>query len=264
MLGSLRDRRLLWPALMTLAGIALGIALGTWQLRRLAWKNELISTIEARTGIAALPPEAWPNLKCQTVEEVGLELSCEYMRVTLRGTFDHTRERHVFISVPVQPDGVGGPGYWVFTPLALAGGRGVVAVNRGFVPQAAKLPLPRQQGQVSGEVLVTGLLRSGEPRGRFSGKNDAAQNVWFVRSPAELYGGNIGSSGSQPSDTAGPDPVRFYIDQTSPPPPGGLPLPLAGRIELPNRHLEYALTWFALAATLAAVFGAYCLSNWKK
>ena len=38
------------------------------------------------------------------------------------------------------------------------------------------------------------------------------------------------------------------------PPAGGQPLPLAGKIELPNRQLEYALTWFSLAATLFAVF----------
>ena len=93
MLGPLRDKRLLWPAMMTLAGVILGIGLGSWQLQRRTWKEELIATIEARTGISALPAEAWPNLRCRTVQDVGLELSCEYMKVTLRGTWDHARER---------------------------------------------------------------------------------------------------------------------------------------------------------------------------
>jgi surfeit locus 1 family protein len=267
MLALLREKRLLWPAVMTLAGVALGIALGTWQLQRLSWKTELISTIEARTGIGALPPEAWPNLKCQTVQEVGLELSCEYMKLTLRGTWDHARERHVFISVPRQPNGIGGPGYWVFTPLKFADGVTETFVNRGFVPEGAKDPARRSQGQ-SGEVVeLTGLLRSAEPRARFSGRNDETRNIWYVRNPFEFLGEEFITRRlplTKMAFPAGPNPWRFYIDQTSPPPAGGLPLPLAGAISLPNRHLEYALTWFSLAATLLAVFGVFASTRWKE
>lgn len=260
MLTRLREKRLLWPAVMTLAGVILGLSLGTWQLQRRAWKNELIATIEARTDISPLPPEAWPNLKCQTVEEVGLELSCEYMKVTLRGTWDHARERHVFISVPRQPNGVGGPGYWVFTPLKFAGGLAEVYVNRGFVPAVAKEAAQRAQGQSAAEVVVTGMLRSAEPRTRFSGQNDEARNIWYVRSPFEFLGHEFITKRLPLIKMAlppGPHPWHFYVDQTSPHPSGELPLPLAGKIELPNRHLEYALTWFSLAATLLAVFGIF-------
>lgn len=261
MLARLRDARLLWPAVMTLGGVLLGLALGTWQLQRRAWKTELIATIEARTGIAALPPQAWGNLKCRTVQDVGLELSCEYMKVTLRGTWDHARERHVFISVPKQANGIGGPGYWVFTPLVFsAKDRDEVTINRGFVPAGAKDTALRAAGQSSGPVDVTGLLRSAEPRTKFSGQNDEARNIWYVRSPREFLGQDFidkVSPVAKAAAVAGPDPGEFYIDQTSPAPPGGLPLPLVGKIELPNRHLEYALTWFGLAATLLAVFVVY-------
>jgi surfeit locus 1 family protein len=265
-LTQLRDKGLLWPAVMTLAGVILGLSLGTWQLQRCAWKNELITTIEARTGIAPLPPDAWPNLKCQTVREVGLELSCEYMKVTLRGTWDHARERHVFISVPKQPNGVGGPGYWVFTPLKFADGKGEVIVNRGFVPAGAKDAAQRVQGQTATQVEVTGLLRSAEPRTRFSGQNDEARNIWYVRSPYEFLGQEFIKQlplMKLAPPPPGPHPWSFYIDQISPPPPAGLPLPLAGKIELPNRHLEYALTWFSLAATLLTVFGIFASSRYK-
>ena len=91
-----------------------------------------------------------------------------------------------------------------------------------------------------------------EPRGSFSGKNDAAGNVWYVRSPAELYGTSFADGTAK-----GPDPRLFYIDQTPPAPEGGLPMPLAGRIELLNRHFEYALTWFALSVTLLVIFLVY-------
>ncbi len=269
MFSKLRDKGLLWPAVMTLAGVILGLSLGTWQLQRRAWKTELIATIEARTGIAPLPPEAWPNLKCLTVQEIGLELSCEYMQLTLRGTWDHSRERHVFISVPKQPNGVGGPGYWIFTPLVFADGAIEVFVNRGFVPEAVKDAARRTAGQPVGVVEVSGMLRSAEPRTRFSGQNDEARNIWFVRNPFEFLHKELGKKlapargapvGSGPH---GPSNLAFYVDQTSPPPPGGLPLPLAGKIELPNRHLEYALTWFSLAATLLIVFVVFASSRYK-
>jgi surfeit locus 1 family protein len=264
MLDRLREKRLLWPAVMTLAGVILGIGLGTWQLQRRAWKTELIATIQARTGIAPLPAEAWSNLKCQTVQDVGLELSCEYMKLGLTGTWDHTRERHVFISVPRQPGGVGGPGYWVFTPLKFADGVTEVFVNRGYVPEAVKDAARRAQGQPAGVVEVSGMLRSAEPRTRFSGQNDEARNIWYVRSPFEFLGQEFITKQlplMKIAHPSGPHRWQFYIDQTSPPPAGGLPLPLAGAIALPNRHLEYALTWFSLAATLLAVFGVFCLNN---
>ena len=263
MLTQLRDKRLLWPAVMTLAGVVLGIALGTWQLQRRAWKNELIATIEARTGIAPLPPEAWPNLKCQTVQEIGLELSCEYMKVTLRGTWDHARERHVFIAVPRQANGIGGPGYWVFTPLKFADGVTEILVNRGFIPAGAKDAAQRLQSQPTGTNEITGHLRSHEPRSSHSGRNDETRNIYYVRDPSELLFGNDRLRLLRTVHPSGPTPYDFYVDQISPPPAGGLPLPLTGRIELPNRHLEYALTWFSLAATLLGVFVVFSLGRGK-
>lgn len=262
MLSTLRERRLLWPAVMTLVGVLVTVGLGIWQWQRLAWKTELIATIEARTTIAALPPEAWPNLKCRPLAEVGLELSCEYMKVTLSGTWDHARERHVFIFVPPRSGGIGGPGYWIFTPLRLDSG-GEIYVNRGFVPEALKQPEQRRQGQSENPVQVVGLLRSAEARARFSGANDVAHNVWYVRSPVEFLESASGGRSATAVSSPGPDPRQFYVDQTAPSPSGEWPLPLAGKIELPNRHLEYALTWFALAATLLGVYAAYFISNWK-
>jgi surfeit locus 1 family protein len=258
LLTHMRDRGLALPLAATLAGLVILLALGSWQLQRRAWKEELIATMEARSAVAPLPPEAWSRLRCRPEREVGLEASCDYMTIRLRGTFDHGRERHVFISVPRQSSGIGGPGFWVFTPLRLEGGGAEVYVNRGFVPETHKAPERRAAGQVGGAIEVTGLIRSAEPRGRFSGINDVRANIWYVRAPREF----VGPDTTLPDRRQGPDPGDFYIDQTSPAPAGGLPLPLAGTLVLPNRHLEYALTWYGLAATLLAVFAAYARSRW--
>ena len=267
MLTRLRDKGLLWPALMTFAGVILGLSLGTWQMQRRAWKNELISTIEARTGIAPLPPEAWPNLKCQTVQEVGLELSCEYMKVTLRGTWDHARERHVFICGAQASERNRWARLLDLHAAVFADGATEIFVNRGFVPagrQGRSAARTRSTARVV--VEVSGMLRSAEPRARFSGQNDEARNIWYVRSPYEFLGQEFIAKRLPLIKIAhppGPHPWQFYVDQISPPPAGGLPLPLAGKIELPNRHLEYALTWFSLAATLLAVFGIFASRRYK-
>ena len=44
-------------------------------------------------------------------------------------------------------------------------------------------------------------------------------------------------------------------------PPGGLPRGGVTRLDLPNRHLEYALTWYGLALTLIGVYGAFAASR---
>jgi cytochrome oxidase assembly protein ShyY1 len=85
-----------------------------------------------------------------------------------------------------------------------------------------------------------------------------------VRDPSELLhtaktearlGVNHRASGGAP------DALAFYVDQLAPVPRGGLPLPVAATIELPNRHLEYAIAWYGLAATLIVVYAA---SNWSR
>lgn len=131
------------------------------------------------------------------------------------------------------------------TPFRLSGSREVVAVSRGFVPEAQKLAAMRSAGQIDGETTIVGLVREAEPRATFTGANDAAKNVWYLRHPAELF-------------AAGPvTRATHFVDLLTPIPANGLPQPTAGRIDIPNRHLEYALTWWGLAATLVGVFGGF-------
>jgi surfeit locus 1 family protein len=261
MLSRLKGKGLLMPTLAMLVGVCVLTALGVWQWQRKAWKEELIATIASRSSAPPLPARLWATLNCRPMHEVGLAKSCDFLPVRLAGQFDHAAERHVFANVPRSGGDRGGPGYWVMTPFDLADGTGArVFVNRGFVPEAMKNPQTRSAGQIEGEVEIIGQIRSAEQRSLFSGRSNPAANVWFLRDPRELL---ADSDSPDRAAWTGPGPagLDFYVDLIMPKPPGGYPAPRPSRIEIANRHLEYALTWWGLALTLIGVYVAFAFGR---
>jgi surfeit locus 1 family protein len=244
MLSTLKGKGLLWPAVMTLAGIAILASLGNWQMQRLAWKDGLIAAITERKGAAPV-----------AVSEVEWRASAggdiEYTRVKAAGRLLNDKELHLYAF-----DEKLGPGYHVITPLQQADGS-VVLINRGYVPQDLKDPATRQAGQLAGDVEITGLARRPAVKALFDPDNDPAKNIWYWRDLAGMAAAALG--------TGAPRTVPFFIDaEAAPEPPGGWPKGGVTRLELPNRHLEYALTWYGLAAALAAVFAAFAITRWRQ
>lgn len=257
MTTSIQRARLVAPTLLTVAGLAVLIGLGTWQMQRKVWKEHVMSALATRSASTAIAAtHDWPGLPCFDAKTTATQNPCEYQPVSLRGTFDHTRERHIFTAAPdaakIAP---GGRGYWVFTPLHLEGSNKTVFVNRGYVPEELKDPQKRVLGQTSQTIEVAGLYRSAQERSWFDGANDPARNIWYVRAPAEMW----------PVDPADPvlDEHWAYVDMTGPEPAGGWPKPIADQVRISNRHLEYALTWYALAATLAVIFVGFARGRLK-
>ncbi|MEQ1611626.1 MAG: SURF1 family cytochrome oxidase biogenesis protein [Hyphomicrobiaceae bacterium] len=254
MLKKFRDAGLLWPTVFTALALLVLLGLGTWQWNRKAWKEDVIATIATRSKAAPIDARAWGGLTCGPIEKVGLARSCEYTAVKLTGAFDHARERHVYAGIAKPTGGgIGGQGYWIMTPMRIADTGETIAVSRGFVPETMKDQAQRASGQNEGETTIIGLVREAEPRATFTGANDPAKNIWYLRNPRELFTG-AGGAISRPD---------FHVDLLSPTPAGGLPAPTAGRIDIPNRHLEYAITWWGLAATLLGVFAAFAAGRLK-
>jgi surfeit locus 1 family protein len=239
-----RARALILPALATLVGIAILVALGIWQIERLAWKTALIERVEARLDG---PPSGAPG----PAEWAELDLVArEYEPVAVTGTFDHAGEVHV-VATLTQPKGpAGGIGYLVMTPLVTDEGW-TVYVNRGFVPRERVSPEARAEGLIAGPTTVTGLLRAPRRRAWFMPGDDAAGNAWLSRDPA-LYA----EASGLPAATVAPYIVDADFD---PDLPAGLPQGGETVVDFPNNHLGYALTWFGLAAALAGVFVAFAL-----
>lgn len=243
-----RRRRRSWLGLFVPAvlAFALLIGLGVWQLQRKAWKEGLIADLTARLAVPAqaLPPaRLWPRLD---------QAQDEYRPVKFTAVFDNSHEALVYASATAFRPDVSGPGYWVFTPARLADG-GTVIVNRGFVPDSRKDPKSRLEGQVSGPVDIMGAMRWPDSRHWFTPGDDPAHNLWFARDPASI------------AAAKGLGPVApFYVEQAAPAPPGGLPQPGKLIVSLPDNHLQYALTWFGMAAVLAGIFVGWSFSSGRR
>jgi surfeit locus 1 family protein len=237
-----RTPGVLIPAVAAAVALCILVGLGTWQLQRLGWKEDLVKRIEARLVMppAPLPPAAqWASLDLD---------EWEYRPVSLSGRFDHAHEARVYTLLSEPKGRFKGPGYLILTPLVLADGSGTVVVNRGFVPEDRADPATRAEGQVEGKVSVTGLLRGPEAKNSFTPEDKPDAGLFFARDPAPIAAA-YGLKGVAP----------FGVDLAAGQSPGGLPQGGETRIAFPNRHLEYALTWYGLAASLVGVFIAWMM-----
>lgn len=232
------------PGIATLIVFLVLIGLGNWQLDRKAWKEGLIATLGQRLAAAPseLPPlQLWAGLTAA---------ADEFHRVRFAAQLLPHEEALVFTSgSPFRPD-LSGPGYWVFAPARLAGG-GLIVVDRGFVPEGRQDKATRTAGEVDAVTDMVGVMRWPEQPGWFVPQADPGHNLWFVRDPKAI---------AQAKNWG--EVAPFFIELESPQPPGGLPLPGPLRVNLPDDHLQYAMTWFGLAAVLVISFAFWLRSRW--
>ena len=221
-----------------LAGLAVLVGLGTWQVQRLAWKEAMIERATANRTAEPIPYDGLFPL-----EETGEDL--EYRPVTVTGRFLHDREVYYFATYE------GATGRFVYTPLERADGS-IVWINRGFVLQPDVDPARREDGQVRGTVTVVGLAReapSKKPNSLFP-ENEPEKRLFFWKDRDAM------------TAAVGLDPAQvlpFFVDAARDGPHAAPRLPVGGvtRVEFPNNHLQYAVTWYGLALTLLLVGGAF-------
>lgn len=226
------------PARSLFASLLLGLiflflfgafcALGVWQVQRMGWKANLITQVETRTRLPpqpAPPPARWPMVTAENYD---------YMPVWVSGHFLNNRE--VLVNAVNGADS----GYWVMTPLETADGA-VVFVNRGFVPMDYRNAGVRAAGQIEGETRVTGLLRMSEPKKMLWRKNTPQTGRWVLRNTGEMAQAR-GLSRVAP----------YFIDADKTANIGGLPVGGLTVVQFRDNHLVYAITWFLLAAGVAA------------
>ena len=232
--GARRRPRFLAALAFTLGGVAILLALMVWQIQRLAWKEGLIATLEARL---AEPPMAMPRTLAPETQE--------FRRVRVTGRFTGEPGAHGFPDVAklttVRP---WGPGYRVVQPFRAADGS-LLLVDRGYVPVAEKNKdgrAARPTPAPGGAVEIVAALRWPDDRDFFADPEAGpSDNVWLTREVdrlAPLWGA-----------------VPALLVAETPTAVGDWPRPLPVTVDLPNDHLEYAITWGSLAAIWAVMGG---------
>ncbi|HTV84681.1 MAG TPA: SURF1 family protein [Dyella sp.] len=214
------------------AGVFAGfIALGNWQVRRLAWKTTLIEHVSQRVHappVAPPGPGEWAHVTAD---------ADEYRHVRVSGVLLNDRQTLVWTASDE------GSGFWVMTPLRTDDGS-IVMINRGFAPTDWCGRDGHCAAGPAGEVTITGLLRMPEPQG-FLRHNDPARNSWYTRDVAAM----AAARGLH-------DVAPYFIDADASPAYGAQPSwPEGGKtvLDFPNNHLSYLITWYLLALmTLAA------------
>ncbi|WP_394344597.1 SURF1 family protein [Aliirhizobium smilacinae] len=237
--GDRRPRTIL-AAILVLVSLAILLTLGTWQVERLHWKEGLLADIAERRA-------AEPVSLSEIEHRAAAGEDIEYRRVSLSGTFDHASERHFFATFE------GRTGFYVYTPLTLSDAR-IILVNRGFVPYEMKEPATRAAGEVAGEQTITGYARAklvGKPSSLVP-DNDLAKNIFYWKD-LDAMAASAGLS----------KVIPFFVDADGTVQnPGGWPKGGVTQFDLPNSHLQYAMTWYGLAAALlAVVFGMWWRSR---
>ena len=231
--------------LFTLAMVAVLVGLGVWQLQRRAEKHALIAALDERLAAApvALPPaSAWAGLT---------PANDEFRRVSFTATYAPLPDAMVYSSGSAVRDDISGPGAWAFLPARLASGE-IVVVNAGFVQNTMqdRAQQDRAAGRlVTGEpVALTGYVRFPETPGSLTPVENVGKRLWFVRDVAAMARALGWGEG-------GKRVAPFYIDLETPVPSSGIPKPGPLHVRLKDDHLQYAITWFGLAAVVIVAFG---------
>jgi surfeit locus 1 family protein len=217
-----------WLTLATLGTLAILVSLGVWQLQRLAWKTELIERAEARVHQPAvpLPPtEDWAAF--------------DFRRVAAEGTFlpDHA----LLVGTTARGGEVGGE---LAVPLALRDRPERLLVDLGWVEEGRFRAGEAAALVPDGPVSLEGVLRyRGDERpGLFTPDPRQEGRRWFAWDIA-----GVARALDAPF-------LPVVLVRDGPPLSSAGPVPATVRVDYPNDHLGYAITWFGLAAALLVIF----------
>ena len=190
-------------------------ALGTWQLYRLQWKLDLIS--EITYGLDSSPIEYSNSIKKN------------YQRVTTKGKYHYDKQIYLY-----SLNDSGKPGYDVVTPFRTNKNENVL-INRGWIIKELK-DNPSINLKIDSEIKIIGLLREIYKPNIFKPDNDIKNNIWFSINLEDLKE----TTGEQFNEF-----IIFLEDNQA-----KTPLPKKISIDVPNNHLKYAITWYAISISI--------------
>ena len=214
-----KDRRFPFGlTIATLIAFAILCGLGGWQIKRMAWKEDLLARIEVLKTAPAVPL-ATILAHAEKGDDVG------WTRVSVTCAPDKPE------TLPLVYGVRDGDIVWRATAICKtsAAGYGAILLDLGVVKALTGQPTPAPVAMAA-----------------------PAQAVGVLMAPKQLGGDRAATVARFAADK--PAPYILMVESATPTPPGITPAPLPA--EISNRHLEYALTWFGLAVTLLFIYAA--------
>ncbi len=211
-------QRYIFPLMLGVVGVAILVALGMWQVRRLAWKEDLLTRIEARIGSTPvdLADLSAPDPVSDLYQPVSVSGRTGADLLVLSGRKDQ------------------GAGYEVISVLELKDGRRVL-LDRGFIAETG-----RDQPRLPRALTVTGNLVWPNEADGYTPQPDYAKRLWFARDVVSM------------SDFLQTEPILVVTRQAEGEDASIVPVPV-DTTGIPNDHLNYAITWFSLAGVWAGM-----------
>ena len=212
-------------SVLTIAGL---FALGTWQLDRLSWKNSIITQIKAT--VEKPPLHLLGSLESMTIET--------HRRVTVTGKFLYTE------SLALGPRTLNGRAGWhIITPLILKN-RVVIFIDRGWVNDRNFAAVQSQRKLLDKLETVTGRIKRSQRPNIFVPDNNPAKSEWYWMDTASM---------AEVNDLSQVAPFWIIADRET-----SRKVGYVDSVEMPpNNHLQYAITWFALAIALTVLTIVY-------
>ena len=202
-------------------GTTILLSLGIWQLQRLAWKHEVLRAIESKILAPAVE-----------IPQTVLPDAHSLLPVRAEGRYKGDTVR-VLVSQKIY-----GAGYRLITAFELVDGR-TIMLDRGFTSVRLEIPsTPEGRGQVIGNLQWPQEIDS------FTPENDLAANIWFARDVARL------------AEHLKAEPVLLVLRDSSFETEAATPLPKM-TANIPNDHMNYAITWFSLALIWLGMSGYF-------
>jgi surfeit locus 1 family protein len=207
---------------MTVVMLIVLLGLGTWQIRRLHWKQDVIARIALAEASDPIPLPPDPD---------------QYSKVMVEGRL--RGDLAVLYGAEVRETSTGPKmGGHMIVPMEREG-KPDLLIDRGWVPLAptAPLDLPAEP------VRLTGFVHPPDAAGWFSARDNVAERHFYTLDPAAIA-----------AALRLPDTAPFFLVALGDAPASLWPDPARHLPRPPNNHLAYVVTWYGLAGAQIVIF----------
>lgn len=220
----------------------ISFGLGTWQVKRLRWKTDMISEAEDKLTLPPLPLPAVLNPEVATSHEF------DYRRVIIKGKYRHDQEMYVG---PRMRDGR--EGVIVVTPFERPDGKSKLLIKRGWISKDHLVQRTRPLSLPEDEIELECLLRKTPEKGSFTPDPPPIESPMYHFLDVNDMAGKTGCQpilleelldtevGTKARELQG---ESLSIEQME---KHGVPIGSTGKVEFRNTHFQYILTWYGLS-----------------